>query len=319
MMKRILTTILLLSCLLLRASAQEGPVSRLDRDSILIGDQVRWSIDLSLAEGEEGFIEPPDDPVAQGVETIRAFRIDTVSARKGRLELEGNMILTAFDSGSFFLPPVIAMIQRTDGKVDTLFYDGPIIEVNTIPIDTATFKPYDIKGQIQYPLTFKEVAPWVLLALVVAAIVYVLVRYVRYRRQNRNFFGKPIEKEPAHIVALRSLDRIKGQKLWQQNKHKQFYTAVTDTLRQYIAETYDVSAMEQTSAEMFEDLKGRDIRPETFDRLKELFTTADYVKFAKHLPSEDENKEVIPTAVSFVNETYMQQVEAEKKEEKEGK
>jgi len=316
-MKRILTILSALMLLPALSFAQEekGPASRLDRDSILIGDQVRWSIPVTLEKGEECFIEKPDEPVAPGVETIKAFGIDTVSSRRGRLELEGNMILTAFDSGSFFLPPVIVAIQRANGVVDTLFYDGPTLEVNTIPVDTVTFEPYDIKGQLKYPLTFKEAWPWGLAVLLLAAVIYVIVRFVRNRRNHRDFFGNIKTVDPPHIVALRDLEKIRSQKLWQNGKQKQFYSAVTDALRLYMAGRYEFPAMEYTTAQIFDSLKGRDIDQRLLEQMKELFTTADYVKFAKHAASDLENEEAIPTAVRFVNSTYMQQVEAEKEEE----
>ena len=53
------------------------------------------------------------------------------------------------------------------------------------------------------------------------------------------------------------------------------------------------------------------------ERVKDLFTTADFVKFAKHNASDQENEEAIPTAVSFVNSTFMQQLEDEKSAEEE--
>ena len=69
--------------------------------------------------------------------------------------------------------------------------------------------------------------------------------------------------------------------------------------------------MEQTSAEMFNDLKDREFDPALTDRLKDLFATADFVKFAKHTATDEENENAIPTAIRFVNETYMQQIEEE--------
>ena len=153
--------------------------------------------------------------------------------------------------------------------------------------------------------------PWVGLALLVAALVWLLVRWIRLRRQNRDFFGKPVVKDPPHIVALRSLEKTRAQKLWQAGKQKQFYTQVTDALRQYIADRFDVAALEQTSAEMFRDLQDKDIEPELKEKLKDLFTTADFVKFAKHTASDQENENAIPTAIRFVNETYMKEIEKE--------
>ena len=89
---------------------------------------------------------------------------------------------------------------------------------------------------------------------------------------------------------------------------------MTDALRQYIAQRYGIAALEQTSAEMFRDLSDKDIEPELMDKTKELFATADFVKFAKHTATDQENENAIPTAIRFVNQTYMQEIEKEEEE-----
>ena len=300
----------------LGVEAQET-ATLLSRDTILIGDQIEWIIPLQLKEGEKFFLEDIANPPAQGVEVIKGLEIDTLSSKKGLLDIQGRVILTSFDSGSYFLPPLIAMIERTSGKIDTLYMEGPTLEVTTVPIDTATYVIKDIKGQIRYPLTFKEVLPWAGLALLLAAAIYALVRFIKLRRENRTFFGRPIVKDPPHIVALRSLDKIRRQKLWQNDKQKQFYTEVTDTLRQYVADRYDIVAMERPSAEMLADLKKQDIDARMFEDIEKMFGTADLVKFAKFQASAEENEEVIPTAVRFVNTTYLSELDSEAEEKEE--
>lgn len=312
-MKKYLLPVLLLALAapLCRAQDDGALRSRISRDSILIGDQVEWTLDFQLAPGEAVSISKPGAEPVPGVEALGEMALDTLSDKKGTLSLRGRIILTSFDSGSYVLPPLYVLMARADGSIDTLEYTGPRLAVNTIPIDTATFQPHDIKGQIRYPVTFREVIPWVGLALLVAALIWLLVRWIRLRRQNRDFFGKPVVKDPPHIVALRSLEKTRAQKLWQAGKQKQFYTQVTDALRQYIADRFDVAALEQTSAEMFRDLQDKDIEPELKEKLKDLFTTADFVKFAKHTASDQENENAIPTAIRFVNETYMKEIEKE--------
>ncbi|MCR5709451.1 MAG: hypothetical protein K6G79_03090 [Bacteroidales bacterium] len=310
-MKDFLISLAALLAVLLPASAQEAGElrSRLSRDSILIGDQVEWTFDMQLEPGESARVGFPSEDPVPGVEALGKLAVDTLSSRKGRMELRGHVTLTSFDSGSYVLPPLYVLVGRTDGSVDTLTYAGPRLAVNTIPIDTATFQPYDIKGQIRYPLTFKEIAPWVGLGILLAALVWLIVRWIRMRRQNRTLFGKPVVQDPPHITALRQLEKTRSQKLWQAGKQKQFYTQVTDTIRQYIAARYEVPALEQTSAEIMRDLQDKEIDPALLEKLKDLFTTSDFVKFAKHLASDQENENAIPTAVRFVNETYMKQVE----------
>ncbi len=295
--------------------AQSGEaLSRLTRDTILIGDQVEWIIPLEMAPGEKYFLEDISNPPAPGVEIIKGLEMDTVRQSRSKIEIEGKVVLTSFDSGSYFLPNLIAMIEREGGAIDTLLVHGPELEVTTIPVDTATYVVKDLKGQIKYPLTFGEVFPWVLLALVVGATAYAAVRMVKMRRANRTFLGKPIVQDPPHIVALRSLEKIRRQKLWQSGRQKQFYTEVTDALRVYIAGRYGIATLERPSKEMLADLKKQNIEENLFEGVSQLFNRADLVKFAKYEAGEAENEEVVPGAVRFVNATYMSQVDQEEKE-----
>lgn len=302
--------------------------SALSRDSILIGDQIVWSTRLSVPEGErvEVFPYAPvlkesrrmpgaepdslyDDPAR--VEVIEDFVLDTVSVSGGVQEVDVRAILTSFDSGAFKLPrPVILHIA--DGHADTLDFSTPVLRVNTIQIDTASFTPFDIKGQMLYPVTFREVLPWILAVAGVLALAWAVCRYIRHRREHRNFFGKPVVKDPPHIVALRELDRLRMLKLWQNGKEKQYYTGITDTLRVYIEQRYGVSAMEKTSSEIMDSLEAERIEARSYRELDELFKLADLVKFAKYFPSAQENEEAIPCAVRFVNSTFMQELEEEK-------
>ena len=314
-MKRIML-LALLAFMSAGLSAQErAPQTRLSRDTILIGDQIEWIIPLEMAPGEKYFLEDIADPPAPGVEIIKPLEIDTLKSARGRLAIEGKVILTSFDSGSYYLPPLIAMIERKSGAVDTLYMEGPTLEVTTVPIDTATYVVKDLKGQIKYPLKFKELLPWIGLALLLGLIIWALVRWIKMRRANRTFLGKPIVKDPPHIVALRTLDKIRKAKLWQNDKQKQFYTEVTDALRVYIAGRYGIVAMERPSGEMLSDLKKQDIEAGLYDNIAELFSRADLVKFAKYQASQQENEAAIPDAVRFVNSTYMQEIDDESKKE----
>lgn len=301
----------------------QGPLfksTKLSKDSILIGDQVVWSTTFDVAERDSVFIMPysnqlQTDTTGAKIEVVADFRLDTLAMKKGMMELGARVLITSFDSGYYRLPLPLIVINPENGGGDTLEFETPFIAVNTIQVDTTGFVPMDIKGQIKYPITFKEVLPWILLGLLVIGLGYLLYRYIKYRRENRDFFGRPIVQDPPHIVALRELDKIHSQKLWQSGKEKQFYTGITDTLRSYIEGRYGVSAMEKTSSEIMASLTDAGIEEKPFKELDELFKVADLVKFAKYVPTAGENEEAIPVAVRFVNSTYMKELE----EEKEGK
>ena len=113
------------------------------------------------------------------------------------------------------------------------------------------------------------------------------------------------------MAALRKLDKLRGDSLWVPEKQKLFYSGVTDALREYIVSMFGVPAMEMTTKEIFDNLKGKDIRPDLYEEAKELFERADYVKFAKYVATQAENASAVPVAVKFVTMTYQEELDAE--------
>ena len=285
-----------------------------ERDSILIADQLLYGFDLNGVEEGTMFAFPQlQDTLMEGVEIVRGWHLDTLNLKKGKngtpnvYDLRGGIVITSFDQGQYALPPLSMQRMTKDGVVDTLVFDSQLLDVKTMPVDTATFQLHDIKGQIKYPITFKEALPWVGAVLgilgVIALIVWLVIRYSKKRGAEAE------KKEPAHIVAFRKLDKYKGNKMWAPEKQKAFYSGVTDALREYIDARYDIGAMEMTTAEIMTELKKTDISEELQIGLKELFERADYVKFAKYIASDEENAAALPLAVRFVASTYQMEVE----------
>jgi len=285
--------------------------SSLSKDSIVVGEQVVWRTRMALPQQQElvfvpyaGIVEAEKAPI----DVVHDFKLDTISIKNGIKELDAKLLLTSFDSGYYKLPLMVALTPQGD----TIYLDSPFLDVTNTPVDTANFVMHPIKGQARYPLTFREVLPWAILAIAVLVLAYILYRYVKYRRENRDFFGKPKVSDPPHIIALRELDKLRGEKLWQNGKEKLYYTGITDTLREYIEARFGVNAMEQTSSEIMVELKGKEIQERCYRELDELFKTADLVKFAKYIPQVHENEEAIPVAVRFVNSTFEQELQEEK-------
>ena len=285
-----------------------------ERDSVLIADQLFYGFELEKVEEGTQFAFPQvKDTLMTNIRIVRQWQMDTLKASKARkgqprlLDLRGGLTITSFDEGIYYLPPLAVQRLSKDGVLDTLVFEPQKVEIKTMPVDTATFKPHDIKEPINYPVTFAEVAPWVagglLLAGLIALIIWLIVRYKRTHNQEY------IKKDPAHIVALRKLDKYRGTNLWVPEKQKIFYSGITDALREYIADRYGVGAMEMTTAEIFNDMKNTDAPADLLEELKELFERADFVKFAKFTASDEDNAKALPTAVRFVTSTYQSDIE----------
>ena len=287
----------------------------LERDSVLVADQLLYGFDLKqVREGTQ--LVFPELPKEQDYRMmyLSPWRLDTVKVTRQKkglprlLDLKGSVVISSFEEGLYELPQIAIGRVSEDGVIDTLVFEPMRLDVKTMPVDTATFVPHDIKGQIKYPLTFAEVFPWafggwVIVLLLILLVCLVIIR----RRKGEEVF---VRRDPAHIVALRKLDRYRGNKMWAPEKQKAFYSGVTDTLREYIASRYGISAMEMTTAEIFSDMKNTDVSPELLKEVRELFERADFVKFAKYVASDEDNAASLPVAVKFVTETYQAEVEA---------
>jgi len=280
----------------------------MERDTLLIGDQALWQMSVTTEAGSAFLFAielPIGKELVQGVELLDA-KIDTIRSRRSREWLmRGELRITSFDSGSYKLPPMPMYLMHPSGELDTLWFAGPNLEVTTIPIDTATYKPFDIKRQIAYPVTAKELFPWGGILFLLLLAVYTLYLWIRHRRENRPLFGKPKPQEPAYLVAFRQLEEIKAQKLWQSGKVKLFYTAVTDVLRIYAAARWGIQAMEQTSAELLDSLKLEQVDKALLEEINDMLQTADLVKFAKYQAGAVENEQAIPVVMHFVQTTML--------------
>ena len=295
-----------------------------ERDSVLIADQLLYGVDLNNVEEGTMFAFPEvKDTLMDGVEIVSGWQLDTIKVVKGKkgasnvLNLRGGIVITSFEQGQYALPPLSLQRVTKDGVVDTLVFDSQTLEVKTMPVDTATFEVHDIKGQIRYPVTFREVIPWVGTILGILGLIALTIWLIMKYGKKRNAADE--KKDPAHIVALRKLDMYRGNKMWAPEKQKAFYSGITDTLREYIDARYDIGAMEMTTAEIMKDLKKTDVAGDLQSGLKDLFERADFVKFAKFVASDEDNASAVPTAVRFVTQTYQSELERQQAEEAEAK
>ena len=276
-----------------------------ERDSVLIADQFEYGFQLDSVK--EGTVMRLADfsPFSNDTLTlVRGWKIDTLkySRKRKEVDVRGTVVLATFEEGHYELPPVPVLVNG-----DTLLFEGAQLDVKTIPVDTTTFEIHDLKGQITYPVTFREVLPWAGGALLLAALIALAVWLIRRKIAEREALE---HKEPAYIVALRALDKFRSDKYWEPEKQKTFYSGITDALKFYIEDRFGVDAPEMTTAELFDALKSdKDISPDLYLEMKELFERADFVKFAKFIAPDEDNAKALPCAVRFVTSTYQTELE----------
>ena len=126
----------------------------------------------------------------------------------------------------------------------------------------------------------------------------------RYGKGLGDLF-KPAPPQPPHVVAIKALEALHNQKLWQNNRHKQYYSGLTDILRTYIAARWGVGAMEMTSDEIIEAMRSEELPDKARMDLTAILRDADLVKFAKATPDGEQNEADYLKAFYFVEETKL--------------
>lgn len=292
--------------------------ARLDSTNILLGDQVKLFLEIDHPKDVKVEFPQVPDSLNQGlIEILSRNPIDTFELdNEGFQKQIQSYLITSFDSGSYRISPMWFKIN-VDGTIDSVPTNGVSLFVHSMEIDT-TRGPADIKMPYDAPLTLKEVTPYILGVILIGAIIFLLLYSIKRRKANKPIFARPAKpKEPPYIVALRELDRIKTEKVWQKGKSKQYYSEVTEALRVYIVDRFEIPAMEQTSDETIESFQANKdlLTDKLFSSLSQTLKLADLVKFAKYKPLADDDSLSLTNAYTFVNET--KRVVKEKEEGKE--
>lgn len=304
-MKRLFCAIL--QFCVLSAAAQTAPpkiTTSIDRDSMSIGDRFTLSVrvDKDLMQVVD-FPAFTDGRMTDRIEVIAESGVDTLSRDGRRIAVSKSYLLTTFDEGIYSLSgfPVLYMDKNV---VDTLYgSDSLRLMVTTFEIDTSANTIYDIKAPLRPSVKFGEWAGYALIGLVAAALIAFAVYAVVRWRKGKPVFGKPQPKLPAHVTAIRALEALSNQKLWQNGRHKAYYTRLTDIMRQYLKDRYGIQALEMTSDEILCAMSTIELEEKNRKALASLLSTADFVKFAKYTPEAEQNENSYFDAYYFVEDT----------------
>jgi len=280
--------------------------SRLDSsNNIVIGDQLKLILQVECPNGTILLWPVIKDTIIKQIEVVNRSKTDSIlSTDKKNLTLRQTFTVTSFDSGSYRIPPFEFNYRfKNDTSLNSVYTNDLFLNVTTIPVDT-TKAIKDIKPPLKAPLTFREVLPFIITGIILAAVVLFIIYYIRRRRKNAPVIRfKKVRIVPAHETALLALQKLKDDKLWQQNKVKLYYVTLTDIIRKYIKERFEVDALEMTTDEIMMHIRKSDIADELKNKLKYMLQLADLVKFAKAQPIANEHDVCMANAFDFVNGT----------------
>ena len=143
--------------LLLVSNITWGQTALMDTNSILIGEQINFSISNPISETE---VWPTyDEFLAEGIEIIKQGKLDT-----NENLISQNFIITVWDSGSYYIPPIsFSATSKTQGL---------LLNVQTIILEEGA-ELKDIKQPMEAPIGWSDIWPWLLGIVLLKTIYYV--------------------------------------------------------------------------------------------------------------------------------------------------
>lgn len=299
--------VLMLVCVVhaLTVMSQVSVVQKVDSVGIMIGQQAHLTVDVTAHKGAR-IIFPALKPLhylVPGVELLDISTGDTTSLDNGMIKVSKTYTITSFDEKLYAIPGIKVKIDGKNVEGNTV-----ALKVVTIDVDTLHpnqfFPPKDVQNN---PFLWKEWSPMFWLSLLVAILCaiggYLFIRL----KQNKPIIThiRIVKHIPAHQRAMNEIDKIKSDRMNISENQKEYYTLLTDTLRQYIQERFGFNAMEMTSSEIIFKLQEAGDR-KMIDELRELFQTADLVKFAKYSTQINENDLNLVNAINFIDQTKIE-------------
>ncbi len=312
-MTRFLTILLLFfATATAHATPQPRVKARVVPDSIGIGD--RFELMIEVERDRMQVVAFPDFEGNEQLELTVDLPVDTLEQEGRRLKLRKRYQLIAFQEGRYNLGRA-RVLYIDKNIVDTLLSEGDSLrlQVGTFQIDSTSQSIYDLKQQKDLPFRFAEIRAyvgWGAFALILLGlVVWAFVRYLARRGRTLGGLFKPAPPQPPHVVAIRDLEKLHNQKLWQNNKHKLYYSSLTDILRTYIVGRWGISAMEMTSDEILAAMRSVELSDKAAMDLNAVLKDADLVKFAKFAPDAESNEADYLKVYYFVEQTKEQEVQ----------
>ena len=282
----------------------EGPVAwsvtaQANKTEVQVGEALDLEITVRHPAGEEFLIATGDN--------LAPFELVERVDREPESPVESHVTLrlAAYRlPGEIAIPPVEVEYRDESGELASISTESiPIAVVSSLTPQVTDI--HDIKPPIADIPVPREWAwlGWLIGGLLAAAVAYLLYR--RFARKASESIAAPAPPPlpPPDVEAEAALRRLVEAGWLQKGEVRRFYIELAEIMKRYAGRRYGVSFLERTTPEIQKDLKRAAISREAQAELDKILVTADFVKFARVIPPEEESNRMVPESFHFIEQT----------------
>jgi hypothetical protein len=289
------------------ALAQVNVNAKLNTQEILIGDQVRLTVQISLPTDLK-FKAVKIKEALQAVPKIELVQKGTLLtvAQSPQQILEQQYLLSSYEAGTYQIPAITVDYEEGGFIKSASAIAGLQLKVNSIPVNPERDTLRAIKNINREEVRFSDFLMPILIVLILLGLVIFTILYLSRRRRKRQSetYTPPPPPPPAHETALAKLAELEQSGLLEKSEVNEFQTQLTYILREYLEGQYGINALESTTDYILESLRNIPIPEEWRMPLRQMLQTADLVKFAKAQPPLSFHLEALSSVKTFVEQTH---------------
>ncbi len=275
----------------------------LEPEQIRLGEHARLSLEWTVPGDGETQTHDIRDILGDELEVIRSEPLDTLPAGKDSLSLREVHVITSWDDGYHPIRPV-TYFHLVDQDTLTLKSRALLLEVmdEEVVLEEGI---RDIRPIIPVSRSPREILVWILVGAALVMVAYLIYRRLRKRKPGEETSPDSAKREsvPPHIAAISSLETLRRKQLWRDGKIKQHHIELTDILRRYISNRFNVAAQEMTTGEILHAMQTQPGDEDSLTLLSGILQQSDMVKFARYKPETDRHEAAIEQALAFVSHT----------------
>ena len=271
-----------------------------DTTDYLVGDFINYEIEVVTRKNIE-VISPSFPDTLTQLELIARKEPISTEDEKSKTTIY-KFIFAGYDSVQAVIPPMTVKYRTVDDtSFKKIITDSIVVHIHTVPVSTAE-EIKDVKSPITIPYNWMRLLLWIAIAIFI-----IIAGYYSYKKYKQKKLEQPVEKKiiiiPPHVKALAALENLESEQLWQKGFIKDYHSRITEIIRNYFEERFDLPAMELTTTETIHHLKGIKEKEIILEITYDFLSNADLVKFAKFQPLETVNEEMMKQAKEIIQST----------------
>jgi len=260
----------------LESFAIKGESFLIPSENIHAGNTIKYIVQVSW-EGKLGDIEvdEPEPPLLTNLRLVKVVPSNKVSPETNRAIAEFAYYLKGLEKGKAYIGIIDARYRLKDGSGSSSF------RLKEQRFDILA-PQHNLVKNILYVLGI------CVGIFIVAGVVIAVIRFLK----------RPPIAPPAQEEATTPYERIQGElssmRLFLvEGETLDFYSKLAKLVRGFVAITEGNDVLKMTTDELLSSLQERNYNPENRDRVFSILEICDRVRFAGHVPSADENNQVL--------------------------